>query len=174
MPGSNLTRLEAEERKGVVAAPIHYHVSLDLTVGGETFRSRTRVSFNAKPGASTFLDLIADDVESIELNGVRIDPAQAFADSRIALTGLNERNEVVVTARCRYSSTGEGLHRSVDPSDGNVYLYTQFEVPDARRVYAVFDQPDLKAVFDFSVLAPESWIVTSNMPVASVENDARE
>lgn len=64
---------------------------------------------------------------------------------------------------------GEGLHRSVDPSDGNIYLYTQFEVPDARRVYAVFDQPDLKAIFDFSVQAPESWIVTSNMPVAHRE-----
>ena len=67
--------------------------------------------------------------------------------------------------------TGEGLHRSVDPSDGNVYLYTQFEVPDARRVYAVFDQPDLKAVFDFSVLAAKSWIVTSNMPTASVTDN---
>lgn len=71
---------------------------------------------------------------------------------------------------CRYSTTGEGLHRSVDPSDGNVYLYSQFEVPDARRVYAVFDQPDLKAVFRFSVLAPCSWIVTSNMPVERTED----
>ena len=174
MPGSNLTRLEAEERKGVVSAPIHYHVALDLTVGGETFGSETRICFNAEAGTSTFLDLIADEVQAIKLNGVALDPAKAFADNRIELSGLKQKNEVTVKALCRYSNTGEGLHRSVDPSDGNVYLYTQFEVPDARRVYAVFDQPDLKAVFDFSVLAPKSWIVTSNMPVASVENDARE
>ena len=174
MPGSNLTCVEAEERKGVVSAPIHYHVALDLTVGGETFGSETRICFNAEAGASTFLDLIADTVEAIELNGVALDPAKAFVDNRICLSDLKQKNEVSVRALCRYSNTGEGLHRSVDPADGNVYLYSQFEVPDARRVYAVFDQPDLKAIFDFHVLAPKSWIVTSNMPVATVENDARE
>ena len=98
----------------------------------------------------------------------------AFQDNRIELIDLKEKNEVTVEARCRYSNTGEGLHRSVDPSDGNIYLYSQFEVPDARRVYAVFDQPDLKATFDFKVLAPASWIVTSNMPVATIEDDPRE
>ena len=169
MPGSNLTRIEAEERKAVVEAPIHYHVDLDLTVGGKTFGSTSRISFGARSGASTFLDLIADDVESVELNGVALDPSKVFVDNRIELTDLKENNEVTVKALCRYSNTGEGLHRSVDPSDGNIYLYSQFEVPDARRVYAVFDQPDLKAIFDFEVLAPESWIVTSNMPVHQVE-----
>ena len=169
MPGSNLTRVEAEERKAIVEAPIHYYVDLDLTVGGKTFGSVTRISFGAKAGSSTFLDLIADEVESVELNGVALDPAKVFVDDRIELDGLQENNEVVVKALCRYSNTGEGLHRSVDPSDGNIYLYSQFEVPDARRVYTVFDQPDLKAIFDFTVVAPQSWIVTSNMPVCSVE-----
>ncbi len=169
MPGSNLTRIEAEERKAVVEAPIHYHVDLALTDGGTTFSSTSRLSFGARSGASTFLDLIADDVESVELNGVVLDPSKVFVDDRIELTDLKENNEVTVKALCRYSNTGEGLHRSVDPSDGNIYLYSQFEVPDARRVYAVFDQPDLKAIFDFEVLAPESWIVTSNMPVHQVE-----
>ena len=174
MPGSNLTRIEAEERKAVVSAPIHYHVALDLTQGAVNFGSKTLICFNAQPGASTFLDLIADEVSAIEVNGKTIDPAEAFRDNRIELRGLKEKNEVTVTAQCRYSNTGEGLHRSVDPSDGNVYLYSQFEVPDARRVYAVFDQPDLKATFDFKVLAPASWIVTSNMPAVSVEDDPRE
>ena len=169
MPGSNLTRIEAEERKAVIEAPIHYHVDLDLTVGAKNFGSKSFICFNAKPGSSTFLDLIADEVTSIDLNGKSLDPAVAFQDNRIELTDLKEKNEVTVEARCRYSNTGEGLHRSVDPSDGNIYLYSQFEVPDARRVYAVFDQPDLKATFDFKVLAPASWIVTSNMPVAARE-----
>ena len=174
MPGSNLTRIEAEERKAVIEAPIHYHVDLDLTVGAKNFGSKSFICFNAKPGSSTFLDLIADEVTSIDLNGKSLDPAVAFQDNRIELTDLKEKNEVTVEARCRYSNTGEGLHRSVDPSDGNIYLYSQFEVPDARRVYAVFDQPDLKATFDFKVLAPASWIVTSNMPVATIEDDPRE
>lgn len=170
MPGANLTRVEAGERKAVVSAPVHYWVSLDVTVGARNFGSTTRVTFDATPGATTFLDLIADEVSEIVLNGEPLDPAAAYADDRIELTGLREHNEVVVKALCRYSNTGEGLHRSVDPSDGNVYLYSQFEVPDARRVYAVFDQPDIKAVFDFSVLAAESWTVLSNQPVHAVSS----
>lgn len=170
MPGANLTREEAQERKSIVKAPIHYAVSLDLTQGATDFGSTTTITFGANTGASTFLDLIADDVTSITLNGKELDPATAYRDNRIELAGLLEHNEVTVTARCQYSRTGEGLHRSVDPSDGNVYLYTQFEVPDARRVYAVFDQPDLKAIFEFHVLAPQSWIVTSNMPATSTQD----
>ena len=170
MPGANLTRVEAEERKSIVSAPISYHVQLDLTRDARTFGSTTTICFGAEPGSETFLDLIADNVTEIILNDEALDPAQVFEDNRIALTGLRRRNEVTVKADCVYSNTGEGLHRSVDPSDGNIYLYTQFEVPDARRVYAVFDQPDLKATFDFTVLAPKSWIVTSNMPVKSKED----
>ncbi|MEF2736341.1 MAG: aminopeptidase N, partial [Bifidobacterium choerinum] len=170
MPGANLTRVEAQERKSIVQYPIHYAVDLDLTQGDRTFVSTSTIEFDAKPGESTFLDLIADEVTKVVVNGADVDPNEVFDDDRIQLNDLAEHNTVTVTALCRYSTTGEGLHRSVDPSDGNVYLYSQFEVPDARRVYAVFDQPDLKAVFDFTVTAPQSWIVTSNMPVAAVED----
>lgn len=169
MPGANLTRTEAEERATVISAPIHYTVGLDLTRGPKQFVSETTITFGAQTGSNTFLDLIADEVSAVLVNGESVNPEDCVADHRIALHDLQERNTVTVKALCRYSNTGEGLHRSVDPSDGNVYLYTQFEVPDARRVYAVFDQPDLKAIFDFSVQAPESWIVTSNMPVAHRE-----
>ncbi|RBP99874.1 aminopeptidase N [Bifidobacterium xylocopae] len=169
MPGANLTRTEAEERAGIVSNP-KYTVSLDLTRGPRTFLSEAVISFDAaRRGASTYLDLIASRVESVELNGVELDPAEVYRDSRIELKKLKAHNEVRVKAVCDYSRTGEGLHRSVDPSDGRVYLYTQFEVPDARRMYAVFDQPDLKASFDFSVVAPESWIVLANMPAQSTE-----
>ncbi len=167
MPGANLTRVEAAERFSAIQMPIHYTVALDLGKGGRDFKSHTNIEFGAKAGGTSFLDLIANSVESVVLNGESLDVSKVFADSRIELANLAEHNTVEVVANCQYSNTGEGLHRSVDPSDGNVYLYTQFEVPDARRVYAVFDQPDLKAVFDFSVDAPESWIVTSNMPVKS-------
>ena len=88
----------------------------------------------------------------------------AFADSRIALDGLAADNELVVVADCLYTNTGEGLHRFVDPVDGEVYLYSQFEVPDSRRVFAVFEQPDLKATFRFTITAPEAWKVISNSP----------
>lgn len=162
MPGENLTRIEAQERRGVLDTQ-SYEVELDLTTGPEVFRSTSTVRFTATEGASTFIDLIARSVHSIALNGRSI-PASAFADSRIALDDLALENELIVVADCEYTNTGEGLHRFVDPVDGEVYLYTQFEVPDSRRVFAVFEQPDLKATFQFTVTAPASWKVISNSP----------
>ena len=69
-----------------------------------------------------------------------------------------------MVADAPYMNTGEGLHRFVDPVDNEVYLYTQFEVPDSRRMFAVFEQPDLKASFTFTVTAPSHWDVVSNSP----------
>ena len=162
MPGENLTRIEAQERRAIVDTHA-YEVALDLTRGPEVFGSRTVVRFSATPGADTFIDLIAAEVHSVTLNDREV-PVAAFADSRIALTGLQAENELIVDADCLYTNTGEGLHRFVDPVDEEVYLYSQFEVPDSRRVYAVFEQPDLKATFQFTVTAPEPWKVISNSP----------
>ena len=162
MPGENLTRIEAQERRAVVDTH-SYEVALDLTRGAEVFGSRTVIRFSAADGADTFVDLIARDVREITLNGRPVDLA-AFSDSRIALSGLAAENELVVDADCLYTNTGEGLHRFVDPVDDEVYLYSQFEVPDSRRMYAVFEQPDLKAAFQFTVTAPEQWAVVSNSP----------
>ncbi len=163
MPGINLTRVEASERAAIITTR-EYAVDLDLTQGEETFRSVTVARFDAKAGASTFIDLIAPAVHSIKLNGVDLDPASVYHDSRIALENLAEHNELEVVADCAYMHTGEGLHRFVDPADGLTYLYSQFEVPDSRRVFTVFEQPDLKASFTFTVKTPESWTVFSNSP----------
>ncbi len=167
MPGTNLTRAEAEARAAVVAVD-SYEVELDLTLGlmsdPPTFRSTTVVRFGGRKGESTFIDLIAPSVESIVFNGVELNPAQHFQDSRIALPSLEAANELTVVATCAYMNTGEGLHRFVDPEDGEVYLYSQFEVADTRRTFAVFEQPDLKGTFQFTVTAPEHWHVISNSP----------
>ncbi|KRC37449.1 aminopeptidase N [Oerskovia sp. Root918] len=163
MPGENLTRAEAAERAGVVTVR-SYEVALDLTTGPTTFGSTTVVRFAATPGASTFIDLIAPTVHEITLNGEALDVAQVFADSRIQLSGLAAENELRVVADAAYTNSGEGLHRFVDPVDGEVYLYSQFEVPDSRRVFAAFEQPDLKATFQFTVTAPSAWQVVSNSP----------
>jgi aminopeptidase N len=162
VPGENLTRVEAQERKSLVSVA-SYDVHLDLTTGPETFRSTTTVVFDATAGASTFIDAITAKVHAITLNGSAVDPGAADG-ARIQLDGLAAHNTLVVDADFRYTNTGEGLHRFVDPVDGEVYLYSQFEVPDSRQVYAVFEQPDLKATFAFSVTAPEGWVVVSNSP----------
>lgn len=162
MPGLNLTHQEAIERAQVVK-PSKYQIHLDLTGDDKVFRSKTRLEFSGRPGANTFADLVAEKVYSIKLNGQELGK-QAYRDSRIELNNLAASNVLEVEADCLYMHTGEGLHRSVDPSDGEVYLYTQFEVPDARRVYATFEQPDLKATFQFTVVAPANWQVFSNTP----------
>lgn len=164
MPGTNLTRDEAATRAALLDVS-SYSVDLDLTTSETTFASTTTIEFTcSKPGAETFADLVDATVHSITLNGESLDPATAYADSRIALSGLAATNTLVVVADCTYSRTGEGLHRFVDPVDDRVYLYSQFEVPDARRVFTTFEQPDLKSVFTFVVRAPEQWKVVSNSP----------
>ncbi|MEV6674058.1 aminopeptidase N [Streptomyces sp. NPDC051162] len=167
MPGTNLTREEAQRRARLLTVD-SYEIDLDLSGAqeGGTYRSETLVRFEAaEAGAESFIDLVAPAVREVVLNGTALDAAAVFADSRIALPGLLAgRNELKVVADCAYTNTGEGLHRFVDPVDEQAYLYTQFEVPDARRVFASFEQPDLKATFRFTVKAPEGWTVISNSP----------
>jgi aminopeptidase N len=162
----NLTREQAVERAALVTVD-SYRITLDLTDGEgkpseHTFRSVTTVEFDALAGPDTYIDIAADTVRSATLNGRSIDVSGYDESTGIPLEGLAERNVLVVDADCRYSNTGEGLHRFVDPVDGEVYLYSQFETADAKRMFACFDQPDLKATFDIMVTAPKHWRVISN------------
>ncbi|TDK28267.1 aminopeptidase N [Arthrobacter crusticola] len=159
----NLTRSEASVRSELLQ--VHsYDINLDLMRGERVFGSRTVIRFDAVQGASTFIDAVTDTVHRVSLNGVELDPSSVADGHRIALPDLAASNELVVDADMLYMNTGEGLHRFVDPVDGEVYLYTQFEVPDSRRVFAVFEQPDLKSTFRFTVTAPPHWDVISNSP----------
>ncbi|MFL6108535.1 MAG: aminopeptidase N [Marmoricola sp.] len=164
MPGTNLTREEAQTRARILEVG-SYTIELDLTTSEKTFASTTTIAFTSRePGGSAFADLVDAQIHEITLNGESLDPADVYADSRIRLDNLHVENELVVRADCTYSHSGEGLHRFVDPADDRVYLYSQFEVPDARRVFTTFEQPDLKSVFNFVVTAPEHWKVVSNAP----------
>jgi aminopeptidase N len=163
VPGENLTRKEAIERASILDVQ-SYAVEIDLTQGGELFGSTTRVRFSATEGASSFIDAITGAVHSVVLNGEVLDPSVVSDGIRIQLPSLAKENELVVVAQGKYTNTGEGLHRFVDPVDQEVYLYTQFEVPDSRRMFAVFEQPDLKATFSFNITAPSYWKVVSNSP----------
>ena len=162
MPGENLTRIEAAERSALLTVA-SYEVALDLTTSEKTFRSTTVVKFKSnRAGASTFIDAITAEVHSVVLNGESLDVSKVSDSLRIQLDNLQLENELTVVSDAFYMNTGEGLHRFVDPADGEVYLYSQFEVPDSRRVFAVFEQPSLKATFQFTITAPEAWKVVSN------------
>jgi aminopeptidase N len=170
----DLLRSEAEARVSLISG-LRYDIRLDLTGASDTptFRSEVEIDFSARDGSSTFVNLDAAAVHEIVLNGNPVDPAAFSAtESRIGLSGLAETNRLRVVADCRYSHTGMGLHRVIDPADGKTYLYTQCEPFEAHRVFACFDQPDLKARFTLQVTAPAEWTVVSNAPVASTTEDA--
>ncbi len=158
--------------RGVVRRPAGLHQQLGEKPGEDDFGSLTTIRFRSnEPGRPTYLDLTTREVRAITLNGEALDVDEVFDGNRIQLPGLAADNELVVDARCLYMRTGEGVHRFVDPVDGSVYLYTQFETFDAHRMYACFDQPDLKAVFDFTVTAPRGWVCVSNSPVLEQPTD---
>ena len=170
----NLTRDQAVERAALITVD-SYQIQLDVTdgngaPGGRTFRSTTTVVFDALPGADTYIDLAAETVRAATLNGHDLEVSGYDESTGIPLRGLQNRNVLVVDADCRYSNTGEGLHHFVDPVDNETYLYSQFETADAKRMFACFDQPDLKATFDLRVTAPTHWKVISNGATVSIEN----
>jgi len=176
-PGNNLTRDEARQRAELIHTPL-YDVSLDLTRESDTFACEATIHFLChEPGASTFIDFLAPSVDSCELNGEEV-PKEAFNGARIALENLREANELHVIGTCDYQNVGAGLNKFKDPVDHKTYLHTQFETFDAHRMFPCFDQPDLKATFTFTVLAPTDWVVVSNnpgqaQPVAGKENVKR-
>ncbi|MDK1474424.1 aminopeptidase N [Streptomyces sp. 549] len=170
MPGDNLTRDEARERARLIVVD-GYEVVLDVrsavapppAEGPRTFRSTTTIRFRCSaPGTPVFVDLVAPHVHSVTLNGESLSVEKVFDGTRVQLESPAAVNELTVDARCTYSRSGEGLHHFVDPEDGETYLYTQYEPADARRVFACFEQPDLKAPFDVRVTAPGHWTVLSN------------
>ena len=174
MPGvRNLTQVEATERARLLEVT-GYDISLDLSTAvqstGRTFRSVTEVRFRCtEPGATTFIETAAESVRSATLNGEPVDLSGWSAEKGLTLSGLAADNVLVVDADFGYSNSGQGLHRTVDPVDGETYLYSQFETADAQKVYACFDQPDLKSVYTWHATVPDHWRVVSNMPVEREE-----
>ena len=170
----NLTQVEAAERARLLEVT-GYDIALDLTdgegrPGDGRFRSVTEVTFRCtEPGAATFIEVAAAELRSATLNGTAVDISGWTAETGLALTGLAAQNTLVVDADFFYSASGQGLQRSVDPVDQEVYLYSQFETADAQRVYAAFDQPDLKSVYTWHATVPEHWKVVSNSPVERTE-----
>lgn len=167
----NLTRDEARDRARLLKVD-SYAVELDLTQGEDRFESITTARFSAeRPGTSTFVDLHGALVRKVTLNGTDLDVSAYDADKgRFPLDGLAESNELRIEADCQFMRTGEGLHRFVDPVDQKVYLHSQFETADAHRMYACFDQPDLKAAFQLTVKAPADWEVISNAAADSSDD----
>ncbi len=137
-------------------------VDLDLDQGEQEFGSATRITFSCTdPGASTFVDVLAVELYSMVLNGEPVD-VSTLTDGRVPLGGLAAQNVLEVRARMAFSRDGQGLHRAVDPADGEHYVYGHLFLDAGPRVFACFDQPDLKAPYAVTVSAPQAWTVLGN------------
>ena len=175
MNNENLSREEAAERSALISVDT-YDVHVDLTNAKdpefESYPTATTVRFSCNtPGAETFIDYIHHSIDSVKLNGVELKLDEIVDGARIRLANLKAENVLTIHGRSYYSRSGEGLHRYFDPSDGRVYLYTQYEPSDCRRVFPNFEQPDLKAVFNFRITAPKDWVVSSNAVLESQVTD---
>ena len=170
MPGINISRSEAFARSKHLAVE-SYDVFLDVTGTGDTFFARSTVKFNCNNlEYETFIDSVALRVISATLNGAPVN-LNGYDGQTIFLESLSSENELVIEVEVPYSKTGEGLQKSLDPVDNETYLYSQGETAFIRKMFPCFDQPDLKATFTLSVLAPQHWQVISNNPVKSVRPD---
>ncbi|MER5211517.1 aminopeptidase N [Streptomyces sp. NPDC002838] len=161
---SVLTRDEAQTRAKLL--DVHrYTIDLDLTCGDDSFDSRTVIRFTVRAdqdATDTFVEVKPAELRSVTLDGQPLDP-ETLDGNRLPLKNLTPgEHELRVDAGMRYSRTGEGMHRFTDPTDDETYVYTQLFMEDVQRVFAAFDQPDLKAVFELSVKAPEGWTVLAN------------
>ncbi|GAA4723565.1 aminopeptidase N [Phytohabitans rumicis] len=162
-----LTRTEAQQRAALLR-DISYDIALVVDSAADTFRSRTTITFACTTtGAHSFVDVAPSAPRVATLNGRPL----SLTGTRLELPDLAAHNELVVEGDFAYSTSGEGLHRFVDPVDGAVYLYSMTFLAEAKRMFACFDQPDLKAPFTFHVTAPADWVVVSNGPVASRDGD---
>ena len=156
----SLTRDEAQARASLIDVE-SMEVDLDLTTSSTTFESDTQIVFRAAAAEPTFVDLKAVDVHEVELNDAALDP-ETVVDGRLPITPTEGRNTLRVRATMPFSNDGQGLHRSVDPEDHREYVYGHLFLDAAPKVFACFDQPDLKAPYTVTVRAPEEWIVTGN------------
>jgi aminopeptidase N len=157
----DLTRIEAAERADLVAVD-EYAIDLDLTTGPDTFDATTMLRLRChRPGASTFVEIRPAVLHEATLNGRPLDPA-TLAGNRLPLPALAAQNTLVVRASMPYSNSGEGLHRFTDPADGREYLYAQTFLDDAQRIFACFDQPDLKTPISLAVTADPQWTIIAN------------
>jgi aminopeptidase N len=156
-----LTYEEAKERSRLLNIR-GYRVELDVAAGDEVFGSITVVRFGCRvPGAGSFVELEPARLRRAVLNGRDIDPA-ALAGNRLPLADLHDDNELRVEADMPYSRTGAGLHRFTDTADGETYLAVHGGLDNAQRLFAAFDQPDLKAPIAAAVTASGNWTVIGN------------
>lgn len=158
-----ISQYQASLRSQIIS-DVHY--ALDFQLTGETeFTANTKVTFNlSEVPKQLSLDLNKAQIKRFIINGTAIYPnyngAYINLNPRLLTSG---KNTVEVLFTRPHSTNGEGLHRFQDPIDGKVYLYSHFEPAAAQQMFAVFDQPDIKANYQITVTAPKDWQVISTM-----------
>lgn len=90
-------------------------------------------------------------------------PQSPKAVLSIAFEGIMN-NHMAGFYRSKYQPTVEASNGVARDSENHYMFSTQFESSDARRAFPCFDEPNLKATFDFEMEIPDDLVALSNMP----------
>lgn len=121
---------------------------------------------------STKASDISYDEKSQRVTFAFPDDVSASSTSQLVLKFSGTMNDVMSGFyRSKYKPTVPPAP-SVPKVDEHHYMFsTQFESCDARRAFPCFDEPNLKATFDFEIEIPEDQVALSNMPEKEVKKN---
>lgn len=162
----HLTLQEAESRYETIEN-IKYNLDIHLSPK-ENFTGNVEIQFVGKKIRDLRLDYFLGEIVSIKMNGETLTHFE-YKNGHVTLPAhrmMIGNNTVLVEFKTPYATTGNGLHKFIDPDDKETYIYSQFEAFHANKMFPCFDQPDLKANFTLHVTAPKPWkIISTTLPV---------
>ena len=172
--------------------PVNYAISLtDLTPGEPwTYQGKVDIELDVKkPVKSITLNTHELKVHSAEVAADSGKHSSSVKASNISYDTKNQRctfsfdqelpqspkavlsvafegvmnNHMAGFYRSKYQPAAEPAKGVAKDSENHYMFSTQFESSDARRAFPCFDEPNLKATFDFEIEIPEDLVALSNM-----------
>jgi len=152
------------EMRAKQVSNVSYNLSVTIDNKSENFSGSTQLTFDLAKNNQNDLTIDFDEgtVNSLKINGkeAKFSYEKWFITIPASELAAGEQT-ITIDYQRPYSTDGSGFHRFVDPKNGEVYLYTDFEPYDANRLFPHFDQPDLKASYKIDVTAPAHWQIIS-------------
>lgn len=165
-----LSQLEAIARKTRVSN-VSYDLDIDLVSIADSYQGQVILRFDLDDKSSALdIDFTGGDIIGVTANGEAIEVNYNGFFIQLPTAALEQGSNIVAIDYSHpYDQDGTGLHRFVDPEDGNTYLYTYLWPYYSNRLFPNFDQPNLKATYELKVRAANDWQVISSTTESSVE-----
>ncbi len=167
-----LTRQVADSRKSRISN-VAYTLDIDLISLADDYQGQVDITFELNNKSQNLtVDFTGGTVADVEVNGQEV--AVNYSGYFITLPAESLQvgsNQVSITYSHPYGQDGNGLHRFIDPEDGETYIYTYLWPYYSNRLFPNFDQPNLKATYAMKVRAKADWQVVSAMQEDRIVNE---